>query len=450
MEKISKKITQLKAGAAFVNITPKEPHFLFGYPFVKRTSTDVHDWLLSSALYLTDGHEQVIFIANDVIYVSKASVSRIREVISEKTGVSPDHILIGATHTHSGPVTVDCVMSANDPIVPKTDPKYLAYMENGIIRAACDAFEQASPAEIGFVVADGTGIGTNRHDPSGPSDMEIPVLVVRNMDKKFIACMLVCNMHPTVLHEDSTLYSGDFPAYAREIIQKTYLRSECPVLYFTGAAGNQSPRHVTQNNTFEEAHRIGGILAHAVGEKFSDEMNYFSEIPISCLQNFIDLPKRQVPPVKWADQQQKKVREHFEILRKTSKNPQEIRTAEVDWFGAEELLLLSKLAELGALDDVYDSCLPAEIQIIKIGYWSFVAWPGEIFVEYALELKSTYKNVYLITLANGELQGYIATEEAENNGYYEASNSVFHYSAGKVLVAETIELLKTTEQWESF
>jgi neutral ceramidase len=442
MVEIKKYITQLKAGAAFINITPKEPHFLFGYPFVKRTSTGVHDWLLSSALYLTDGLEQVIFIANDVIYVSKASVSRIRAAISEKTGVSPDHILIGATHTHSGPVTVDCVMNTNDPIVPKADPKYLAYMENGIIRAACNAYEQASPAEIGFMVADGTGIGTNRHDPSGPSDMEIPVLVVRNMDKEFIACMLVCNMHPTVLHEDSMLYSGDFPAYTREIIQKTYLRSECPVLYFTGAAGNQSPRHVTQNNTFEEAHRIGGILALAVGAKLLDEMSYFSEISVSCLQNFIDLPKRQVPSVEWADQHQKKAREHFEILRKTSKNQQEIRTAEVDWFGSEELLHLSILAESNALEETYKKCLPAEIQIIKIGDWSFVSWPGEIFVEYALELKRRFDQTFLITLTNGELQGYIATEEATLKGFYEASNSIFDFSAGAVLVEKTSQYLE--------
>ena len=79
MENSNKKTTGLKAGAAFINITPKTPQFLFGYPFVERTSTGVHDWLLSSALYLSDSHEQVIFIANDLIYVSKASVSRIRK-----------------------------------------------------------------------------------------------------------------------------------------------------------------------------------------------------------------------------------------------------------------------------------------------------------------------------------------------------------------------------------
>ncbi|HBK41059.1 MAG TPA: hypothetical protein DDZ57_05750, partial [Porphyromonadaceae bacterium] len=95
------KMTELKAGAATVNITPQESHFLFGYPFVDRMSTGTHDDLLSSALYLTDGKNQVLFISNDVIYVSKASTARIREGISKETGIQASNILVAATHTHS-------------------------------------------------------------------------------------------------------------------------------------------------------------------------------------------------------------------------------------------------------------------------------------------------------------------------------------------------------------
>ncbi len=440
MEKVERK---LKAGAAFENITPKESHFLYGYPVTERMSTGVHDWLLSSALYVTDGREQVIMISNDLIYVSKASVKRIRRAVSEKTGVPEAHILVSATHTHSGPITVDCIVSANDPIVPKADKNYLEYMEGKIVDAACQAVVNASPAEIGFFEADGTGIGTNRHDPSGPSDLNIPVLVFRDSDKKsFIACMLVCNMHPTVLHEDSTLYSGDFPAFAREILQKEYLGCECPVIWFTGTAGNQSPRHVTKGNTFEEAGRLGRIVATGVGPKIIHTADYLPEVSVKCLRTGVDLPKRQFPSVPSARIHQEEALTLLEKLRKTSKNLQEIRTAEVDWFGAEELLHLSILAESNGLDPYYRACLPAEIQIVTIGPWNFVAWPGEIFVEYALELKKKVKNAFVITLANGELQGYIASEEANQKGFYEASNSIFDPSGGQVLVTETIQLLK--------
>ena len=445
MNKAEKKGKKLVAGAAASNITPLEPHFLFGYPFVERISEGVNDWLLSSALYLADGNRQVLLVSNDVIFVSKASVSRIREVVSQKTGIAAASIMVSATHTHSGPVTVDYVNSSNDPVVPKADMKYVRYMEDKIIETACNAFHNASPAEAGFLLADGTGVGTNRHDPAGPSDLEIPVLVVKKPDNNIIACMLVCNMHPTVLHEDSKLYSGDFPAFAREILQKKYFGCECPVLYFTGAEGNQSPRHVTRSNTFEEARRLGAIIANAIGTILKKGIEYSSEITVLSLQKFIDLPRRQFPDPAWAKEHRDKLNERFDHLKRTSDNKQEIRSAEVDWFGAEELLHLSKMAKSKDFENIYKLCLPAEIQVIKIGPWNFTAWPGEVYVEYAIELKRKVKNTYLIGIANGELQGYIATEEAEKKGYYEASNSIFHPSAGKVLLEETIDLLKSAE-----
>ena len=432
----------LKAGAAFANITPGKPYFLYGYPFVERMSTGVNDWLLTSALYLTDGIESVMFITNDIIYLNKAIVSNVRKAVSEVTHVPAGNIMIGATHTHSGPVTVDCAISANDPVVPPADPAYIRYLEQQIIRSAYEACRNAVPAKIGLTVADGTGIGTNRHDPLGPADLDIPVLVVKDMKEAWIACMMVCNMHPTVLHEDSTLYSGDFPAYAREIVQKSVFGCESPVLHFTGAAGNQSPRHVTTANTFAEAARIGGIIAEAVKKRFDAGIAYDSSPGISCRSELIDLPRRIFPSVEWAGSNRDRAFERFQSLKTTSGSPQEIRTAEVDWFGAEELLFLSKQAEKGVLEEACRASLPAEIQIIRIGAWSFVSWPGEVFVEYALALKSRFANTYLITLTNGELQGYIVTEKAEKENYYEASNALFHHASGEVLLAKTIEMLQ--------
>jgi neutral ceramidase len=113
----------------------------------------------------------------------------------------------------------------------------------------------------------------------------------------------------------------------------------------------------------------------------------------------------------------------------------------VDWFGAEEGLTLAKAAEAGRLDAVYRSCLPAEIQAIRVGPWWFVGWPGEIFVEYALAVKAQRPHTFIISLANGELQGYIATEEAADGGGYEASNALFAPLSGQILVDATLELL---------
>lgn len=436
---------KIKAGASISNITPDKPHFLFGYPFVERMSTGVHDPLLSSALYLNDGDSEVLLISNDIIYLNKDFVARVRKSIAESTGIDESNILIAATHTHSAPVTVDLVISPNDPIVPKVDQDYLKFVEEQTIYSACQAYKKAEPAEIGFVVADATGVGTNRHNPEGPKDMDVPVMMVRNKSKEYIAAMLVCSMHPTILHEDSTLISSDFPFYIRKGLED-FLGESCTVVYFTGAAGNQSPRHVTRSNTFEEAERIGKIVSESIKSRVNDNLIYSSNVTVHTGQKLTDLPKRTFSSVEDAVIHRDKTKERYENLKTSESSAREIRTAEVDWFGSEELLFLSRLAQENKLKDAYDSSLPAEVQVIKVGEWAFIGWPGEIFVEYVLELKKKFKNISLIAYANGELQGYIVTEEAYEKGFYEASNSLFSHSAGSIMLQKTVELLKEMKQ----
>jgi hypothetical protein len=45
-------------------------------------------------------------------------------------------------------------------------------------------------------------------------------------------------------------------------------------------------------------------------------------------------------------------------------------------------------------------------------------------------------------LSNGVLAGYIVTGEAEQEGGYEASNSIFAAAAGGIMVEEVISLIK--------
>jgi hypothetical protein len=408
----------LLAGAATRDITPSFPVFLYGYPFVSRYSTGVHDPLLSSALYLSDGKTEAMFVANDIIWIGKASVRRIRERIASLSAVPARNILISGTHTHSGPMTLDYISNADDPVVPKTDLRYVHDLEEAVVAVAREAISNAGPAEVGLAVADGSGIGTNRHDPQGPADREVPVLMVRSaLDSEVIACMLVCSMHPTVLHEDSTLISGDFPAMARQYLQQEVLRRHCPVLHHTGPSGNLSPRHTATSNTFAEAQRLGQVLGRSIAAAI-DPIEYSRSLPVQCTQTWVDLPRRSFPSVADAEANRKRAMKFLEDLRLNNASRQEIRTAEVDWFGAEESVTLARAAAEGRLEAALECCLPAEIQIIRIGPWSFVGWQGEIFVEYALAVKARARNTFVISLANGELQGYICTSEAFEQGFY--------------------------------
>jgi hypothetical protein len=349
--------------------------------------------------------------------------------------------MITATHTHSGPVTVDYLSNERDPVVPQADPAYLALLEDGIVDAAIQAYRAAQPAELGLAVADGTGVGTNRRDPGGPADPEVPVLLVRAQDGgQVLACMVVYSMHPTVLHEDSTLVSGDFPGMTRRYLQTHVLGEDCPVLYHTGPEGNQSPRHVTWANTFAEAERLGEMLGEAIGAVIP-EIAYASSVTLTSHQHLLDLPRRAFPDVAAAKAQLTHAEERLARLRREGAPRQEVRTAEVDWFGAEETLTLAQAAQAGRLDACYATCLPAEVQLMRVGPWSFVGWPGEIFVEYALEVKAHHDDVFVIALANGELQGYVVTEEAAAEGGYEASNALFGPEAGRMLVEVTEQIL---------
>ena len=88
---------------------------------------------------------------------------------------------------------------------------------------------------------------------------------------------------------------------------------------------------------------------------------------------------------------------------------------------------------------------PAEVQVIQLGPWKFVFWPGEFFVEYALQVKAASAQTFVITFANGELQGYIVTPEAATGGVYEANNALFSPDNGRLVVETTLELLKVAD-----
>ena len=433
--------TGLMAGAAQVEITPEDSQFLGGYPHVERYSTGVHDALWASAIYLSDGETELILIGNDILFVPNELCNGVRQRIEAGTGIPASNILISATHTHSGPMTVNNLSNLRDETVPPADPSYLQLMEDRMVEAALKAVGSKQPARLGLAVADATGIGTNRRDPKGPSDMEMPVLLIQSADgSRNLAAMLVCCMHPTVMHEDSTLVSGDFPGMARIFLQEQILGKECVVLHHTGPAGNQSPRHVTQANTFEEAVRLGELLGRAV-ERVIPNIEFSDQIALGVTRGFVEMPVRNFPEIDDAERMQQAAKKKLARLREDGAPQTEIRTAEVDWFGTEKALTLARAAADGLLDEVARSVMPTEIQIFSIGKWRFVAWPGEVFIEYGLKVKERLPNTFVISLANGTLQGYISTPEAIAAGGYEAFSGIFSPESGQMLVDKTLEIM---------
>ena len=428
------------AGAAEADITPTDSQFLFGYPHVKRYSSGVSDPLLASAMLIGDGDTDVLLIGCDIIWVPRPIVDRARTQIQRLTGLPSTQVMITATHTHSGPITAGLVSTGHDTVVPGPDKNYLERLEQGIVTAAQQAWRNRQPADVSFAVADASALGTNRRDPAGPSLPTAPVLIARKQgSRELIGVTTIVSMHPTVLHEDSTLVSGDFPGLAR-----TWLKANgvnCPFVYHMGASGDQSPRHVVNANTIEEAQRLGGLLGQAITDAM-EQAEPLEPVSVGVHHRDVHLPRRELPSVDEAASRLEAARNRLQHLRDTGADRGVVRTAECDWFGAEETLTLAKLDREGKLDETVTDCMPAQVQILRLGNHFLVGWPGEVFVEFALQIRRRHPNAHIITLANGDLQGYLVTQQAVDEQAYEATNAIFASPVGgETLVDTTLRLL---------
>jgi len=434
----------LKAGIARYDITPSLPMYLLGYPHFERISTGVHDPLYATALYLNDETRAVIFISVDVLMLAHTTIRACREIISRQTDVPAGSILISTTHTHSAPVTIEQLAFRGDTLVPGVDPAYLAQVKDGIIAAAVGACQGAAPASAAFTNAQVEGVGGNRHDSQGARDPQVGLLVLRQVQTGTpLAVSLVYSMHPTVLHEDSKLITADFPGFTRAALEAELPNAR--VIYHTGPCGNQSPRYHVSAQTFAEAERVGKRLAEEVMRVISrlQEQDFTSNVPLAAVQAFVELPGRTFPPVPEVEARLQAAVAHHQQLIRAGAPHGPVRTAEVDVFGAEEAVVLAKAQASGEIAELRRQYTPVEVQVIRVGPAVYVGLPGELFVEYGLAIKQQADMpASVISLANGELQGYIVTPDASG---YEASFSLFAPEAGQVMVQAALKLIKSIQ-----
>jgi len=434
----------LLAGCATRDISPVEPAFLAGYPHVPRMSTGVHDPLLASALYLADGRTALLLIGVDILFISQRSTALCRQAISRETGIPAGRILISATHTHSGPVTADELAWLGDPVVPPPDPGNLERFHRGIIEAAAAARDAAVPARLAVTSAAAEGVGSNRLDPAGPFDPEVGLLAFREArDGRLFAVDLVYGMHPTVLHEDSTLVSADFPYFVRRELAEAF--PGVTTVYHNGPSGNLSPRYHVRGQTFAEAERLGRRLGGSVVRSLRalQDADFRDDIALAARWGNADLVPNRFLPVAEAEAKLKQAREHHKRLKRRGAAHGPVRTAECVVFGAEMALALAGAQASGEVAKRQADFGRAEVQAFRIGDAYLAALPGEQFVEYGLEIKRRAPGrAFVIGNANGELQGYIVTPEAAAAGGYEAAWALFRPESGARLADAAVKLMK--------
>jgi len=434
----------LSAGFARRDITPKEPCFLVGYPHVSRTSTGVHDPLFASVLCLKKGETTLVMVSLDLLFVSAEWTKECRGKITRETGIPSENILLGATHTHSGPHTTEILAWKDDPVVPPVDSAYLDFLCIETTAAVVEAWRKREPAEAAWTSTDVSGLaGGNRIASDGPEDPEAGLLVIRRLaDQSPLAVISVYGMHPTVLHEDSTLISGDFIAFTRQEIEEAF--PSAGMVYLNGLCGNQSPRRAVNAQTFTEAERLGRRLGKRMLEALRAVDGYTADLPLVAKTATLRLQGKSFPSVPVAEANLAAARERYADLLAEGAPHTKVRTAECTVFGAEEVLTLATAELTGEAQAARKRYRNAEIQLFRIGSRCLVGWPGEFFVEYGLEIKRrSGMPTFISTMSNGELHGYIVTPEAEKSNGYEAQMSLFPAANGERFVRKTLELIET-------
>jgi predicted kinase len=94
---------KLRAGAAAVDVTPKEFPLNMPGGFSANLAMSAHDPLHARALVLDDGTTTLAVVVLDNLGAPPEVLDEAKEMAAKSTGILAERMLICSTHTHSGP-----------------------------------------------------------------------------------------------------------------------------------------------------------------------------------------------------------------------------------------------------------------------------------------------------------------------------------------------------------
>lgn len=188
------------------------------------------------ALWMSDTASQtdVLFIALDAVGAGNLIQSHLKEAVSIATGINPDHILFGQTHTHAG-ADLQGLWGG----VPRSwvEDLYVAAAE-----AAVEAQMSAVPALLDYrrsELPDFNNYRRPRVHLDAEADTTASILTARDAASGVaVAQLLQYNAHPTSVGtgEDPRVPHPDFPLGAVEWLE----RDGGVALYFNGPIADAS------------------------------------------------------------------------------------------------------------------------------------------------------------------------------------------------------------------
>ena len=435
------------AGAAEAVITPPLGVQLQGYGRAGRAAA-VHDDLNARAVVFDDGAARAAIVSCDLIAIDRRLSGPVRTMVHDATGIPPGHIMVCATHTHAGPPGIGAAVDAA--------------LRDGLARAIAGVIVEANGRMRPAVLKAGGGsvdsVSQNRRDPSGPVDDRLSVLLFDAPDPRDgpIASIVNFACHATVLFEDNTDYSADYPGYAAATVKKVL--GGAPVLFLNGACGDVNPVWAAQKH--HDAERVGSIVGAEAARRLQelrplgigqktwnirwDEVlerpvtsgALIAEPRIRVASRTVDAPLRVLDAPQTYDAR-------IATLRKERDDA--AVDAEARRRVMEELSMLQGTRGVAAtLRPGERHTLHPEIQAISFGEGCAVlGLPGEFFAETGVAIRNAagLSHVMIACYTNHHVM-YVPPKAAWAQGGYEPGVSILGDTAEQIFRESAIDLLR--------
>ena len=406
----------------------------------ERKAEGVHDDLYAKALYLEfTEHQKFFLIALDTLAISLDFSQAVASQLESHTGIPKDHILIAATHTHSGPeglqstklLTPDGKVLA----VGNIDSTLFEYTVEQTVNSALESMKDVKSGKLLFGECPFTQrvFGNRRELNTEELLPTFKMLIIQSEDgSKALLYNFGC--HPTVLHEQNHLISADFPGKVASLLTEQVSNLKF-AMFFNGAAGDVSTRFYRQKSDFDEIERIANVVQESLlrctpnTEEIDLDPNNFQVITIP-----VQLKIKEMPPMGVLRNMLRQAQEELQLAR--VRGEQNLRPWESKVEGIESLIRTSAAVNGAQL-------IQTTLHILDFGEVSFVGVPGELFSTLGNQIEEALKpkKVFVVGYASDYI-GYIPDMSAYDEGGYETLSTLLQRGEGERIVQIIIEAIR--------
>lgn len=416
-----------RAGAATATLAVPVGTALGGYGKRTAPASGTLRPLEANVLAIAVGAGTAVVVTLDLLAIDAGWVRALRDWLRVEHGISPELVLVAASHTHAGPAGFRRVGS-REPLDPRMSGLRKDVLDK-VTAAAGTALGHLRPAQL-RVSSTTCGVASHRGDVATPVDERLTRLDVVGDDEQPLAVMWHYACHATVLSAENTMISPDLPGEARVGLRDRY-GATLPVLYLNGAAADVSTRFTRRAQTPAELRRLGRLVAGAMPRAV---LSLTPAVPVGHLTRCA-LPVLVEEPAVVAARL-KGAREAYEACEGAtgSRDTARLRVLETAVLGLEKRLARCRAVGRSA------SQLTATVQLVDLGDLALVGIPGELYTEQGREIRDSRGDACVLPVGYaGDYLGYLPPAEAA--GGYEADSAVVVAGAGDRLVAAARSLL---------